>query len=400
MPESVPLSFSFPFILLFGIAVCGCGEVASPTVSEAERAGDDSASEVASVEVSGQAEPVTTEPPAAGSTTEPENVPSEPGLAETAIASMVDHTAGGTADAEAPEPSEGTSLAKALESLEIPPPWLDTVETRYDTTKPWKEARQEIRRLLSLFTEATHQEALKLTWIYLKKNDMGDGHEYPMYTFLGGQPLWSIQAHEEFLNKPHENTPIHAHLTLASLYTQYREFEKAKATLDVAMAGLPGPPWRIMREADLAAAYGDLYAAWGKTAEAKTHYQRAVRLYPTAKPAYGQHLLPRRAAKVRAKLDLLTFQSLATAKLRDGTYRDTALGYAGDIKVMVVIKDGRIADIQLKHEEKIDQNACVLLPQWMIEQQSLHVDGISGATVTKDAIVNGVYRSLKQAGLE
>ena len=55
-----------------------------------------------------------------------------------------------------------------------------------------------------------------------------------MYTFLGGEPVWSIRAHEEFLAKPHQETPIHAHLTLAALYAQYGEFDKAKATLDVA----------------------------------------------------------------------------------------------------------------------------------------------------------------------
>jgi len=109
--------------------------------------------------------------------------------------------------------------------------------------------------------------------------------------------------------------------------------------------------------------------------------------------------LPRRAAQVQSKLDLLTFQSLQATDLRDGEYRDKALGYAGDIDVTVVIREGKIADIRLKHEEKIDQNACVLIPQRIIAAQSLQVDGISGATVTKDAIVHGVYRSLRKAGL-
>ncbi len=155
-----------------------------------------------------------------------------------------------------------------------------------------------------------------------------------------------------------------------------------------------------MREADLAAAYGDLYAAWGQRDEAKQYYARAVMLYPTAKPPYGGHLLRRHAAKVQSKLDLLTLRSLATAALRDGQYRDKALGYAGDINLTVTIAEGKIADIQLTHEEKIDQNACVLVPQRIVEQQTLQVDAISGATVTQEAIVNGVFRCLKKAGLQ
>ncbi len=66
----------------------------------------------------------------------------------------------------------------------------------------------------------------------------------------------------------------------------------------------------------------------------------------------------------------------------------------------MTVRGGQIADIQLKHKEKIDQNACVLIPQWITQQQSLGVDAISGATVTRDAIINGVYRCLQKAGLK
>jgi uncharacterized protein with FMN-binding domain len=350
----------------------------------------------------------------AGKSTKPEAPTPEPPTQKTTAKTA----AAGTSDApempadksagEASSTAEGSvtghtaahpKLDELLAQLVIPPPWLQDAQTQYDTSKPWKDARLEIRRLLGLGRTETHREAIKLTWLYLQKGDIGDGHEYPMYTFLGGDPVWSIRAHEEFLAKPHQETPIHAHLTLAALYAQYGEFDKAKATLVVAQAGLPAPPWDIQRKADLAAAYGDLYAAWGKPDEAKRCYAEAVALYPTAKPPYGGHLLPRRAAQVQSKLDLLTFQSLQATDLRDGEYRDKALGYAGDIDVTVVIREGKIADIRLKHEEKIDQNACVLIPQRMIAAQSLQVDGISGATVTKDAIVHGVYRSLRKAGL-
>jgi uncharacterized protein with FMN-binding domain len=291
------------------------------------------------------------------------------------------------------------SLQEQLAELQVPPPWLDGVRTQYDTSQPWKEARLEIRRLLAFGRPETHREAIKLMWIYRQKNDIGDGHEYPMYTFLGGEFLWSVRAHEEFVAKPHELTPIHSHLTLASLYAKYGEFDKAKATLDVAMNGLPGPPWHVMRRADVLDAYGDLYAAWGKAEEAKRYYAEAAALYPTAKPPYGGHLLPRRAALVQSKLDLLTFRSLETADLRDGKYREKSLGYAGDIDVTVLVRRGKIADIQLTHEEKIDQNACALIPQRIIDAQSLQVDGITGATVTVHAIVHGAYGCLKKAGL-
>ncbi len=298
------------------------------------------------------------------------------------------------------DPNAEPTLDERLAKVEIPPPWLEDVETSYAMSHPWKEGRLEIRRLLSLGQPQTHREAIKLTWLYLQKDDIGDGHEYPMYTFLGGEPLWSILAHREYIAKPHEHTPLHAYVPLASLYAQYGEFERAEKCLGEAMAGLPEPPWRIMREADVFAAYGDLYVEWDKIDRAKECYNKAVELYPTAKPPYGQHLLPRRAAAVQTKLDLIAFRSLATATLRDGRYEERALGYAADIRLAVSIDGGRIADVQVvHHEEKIDQNACTIIPRRIVEQQSLQVDGISGATVTKDAIVDGVYRALKKAGL-
>lgn len=100
------------------------------------------------------------------------------------------------------------SLDELLEELVIPPPWLETVTTKYDMSLPWKEARVEIRRLLSLGKPETHREAIKLMWIYHEKDDMNDHHEYPMYTFLGGEPVWSVRAHEWYLAQPHENAPM------------------------------------------------------------------------------------------------------------------------------------------------------------------------------------------------
>lgn len=296
--------------------------------------------------------------------------------------------------------ASGESLAAALAKLQVPPPWLQSVETTWDTSKPWSDARLEIRRLLGKNQERTRQEALKLTWVYLQKNDMGNGHEYPMYTHLGRESVWSIRAHEEFLAKPHANAPIHAILSLASLYAEFGEFDKAKAHLDQGMKRLPDPPWRAMREAEFHDAYGDLLVAWGKIDQAKRHYRDAVRIYPTAEPPYGRHLLPRRARKVQSKLDLLNFGSLHTVRLRDGRYQETALGYSDDIDVTVVVKGGRVNDINVRHQEKIDQNACVIVPQRILDTQSLQVDAVTGATITKDAIVGGTYRALKKAGLE
>ena len=240
---------------------------------------------------------------------------------------------------------------------------------------------------------------MKLTWLYLQKNDINDGHEYPMYTFMGGEPLWAVKAANWYVYKPDSKAPIHAFLYLASIYTQYGEYDRAVKTLTLALTRLPDPPMDVMRQADIHDAFGDVMAARGDLDAAKRNYEQAVRLYPAAKPKYGRHLLPRRAKKVQAKLDLLNYRPLDSATLKDGRYTDKALGYSGDINLTVIVKGGRVADIKTNHKEKIDQGACLSVPKNVITKQSLQIDSVSGATVTKDAIIAGTYRALKKAGL-
>jgi uncharacterized protein with FMN-binding domain len=138
----------------------------------------------------------------------------------------------------------------------------------------------------------------------------------------------------------------------------------------------------------------------GNVDQARQDYQKAIALYPTSNQPYGRHLLHRRAAKVQSKLDLLTVEAIESGELQDGTYIGKSLGYVGDVTVKVSIREGKITDVQLQHEEKIDQKATTIIPQRIIAKQSLKVDGITGATVTYEAIIDGTLQALKEAGLK
>ncbi len=83
----------------------------------------------------------------------------------------------------AASPAEGASLARALREVQVPPEWIDGTPVSWDTNQPWKDARLEIRRLLAL-DDASVRQAVKLTWLYAQKGDIGDGHELPMYLFM------------------------------------------------------------------------------------------------------------------------------------------------------------------------------------------------------------------------
>jgi uncharacterized protein with FMN-binding domain len=125
--------------------------------------------------------------------------------------------------------------------------------------------------------------------------------------------------------------------------------------------------------------------------EATKHYKKAIALHPTSNQAYGRHLLHRRAAKIQTELDLLMIEAIESGRLRDGTYTGKSLGYVGGLIVTVTIKGGRITGVHVEHKEKIDQRATTIVPQRITAKQSLKVDGVTGATVTYDAIVDGVH---------
>lgn len=293
------------------------------------------------------------------------------------------------------------TAADLVASLKVPPAWLETTPVNWDTNRPWKDARLEIRRLLAL-DEAKAREGVKLTWLYARKGDIGDGHELPMYLFMSGNYGWALKEYSPYLAAQAGKGVTHAHLCYAACLAHFGDFDRALAVLQGALTDLPQPPWRISAQANVENQLGDLYRRRGDAEKAKQHYTEAIRLYPLSDQPYGRHLLPRYVAKVQTKLRLLTLASLGTAKLQDGRYTGSALGYADgkEIVATVGIKENRIASVEVTHQEKIELNATRLIPQRIVAQQSLNVDGVTGATVTCQGIIDATYQALRKAGLK
>jgi len=299
------------------------------------------------------------------------------------------------ADAPSARPAQKPSLKRELAALKVPPPWLEKVQVHWDTAKPWQDARLEVRRLLAEKGDKA-KEGVKLTWLYFKKGDIGDGHELPMYLFLSGNYAWATVEYEKRI----QSGKGKEYLNLAACYMHFGEYPKAKAMLERALKDLPEDPWRINALANVHNGLGDLHRDMGDLDKAREHYREAIRLYPTSNQPYGRHVLKRQAAKVQNKLDLLTMQSLATIKLEDGTYKGTSLGFNDqrEIVVTLTVKDGKIARMDVDHGEKIELDATVLIPKRIIAKQSLQVDAITGATITSQAIIDAALQAVRQAG--
>ncbi len=83
--------------------------------------------------------------------------------------------------------------------------------------------------------------------------------------------------------------------------------------------------------------------------------------------------------------------------LEDGVYQGTGVGYAGTITVAVEIKDQSIVSIEVLEVEADDEaffNRATAVIDRIIEQQSLDVDTVSGATYSSRGIINAVKNAL------
>ena len=84
-----------------------------------------------------------------------------------------------------------------------------------------------------------------------------------------------------------------------------------------------------------------------------------------------------------------------------GTYTGTAAGKNGDVKVEVTFSANAIDSVKVvEHTETagISDGAIENMPAAIVENQSLAVDTVSGATITSDAILKAVADAVAQAG--
>ena len=80
----------------------------------------------------------------------------------------------------------------------------------------------------------------------------------------------------------------------------------------------------------------------------------------------------------------------------------SAQGMNGEVKVKVTVVDNKITEVKVdgsKETEGIGSKAVEALPKQMVENNSINVDAITGATVTSNAIKTASADAIKQMGL-
>ena len=91
--------------------------------------------------------------------------------------------------------------------------------------------------------------------------------------------------------------------------------------------------------------------------------------------------------------------SSAAGVFTPGTYSSTQTGMH-ELTVSVTVDANAITDIQVEHQETEGVGAPIAesLPAQIMELQGLGIDAVAGATLTSNAILEGVTDCLVQAG--
>lgn len=88
-------------------------------------------------------------------------------------------------------------------------------------------------------------------------------------------------------------------------------------------------------------------------------------------------------------------------KYKDGTYEGIGTGFAGEIKVQVTIKDGKISDIKILNtsDGAVYINRASSLLSEIINKQTTNVDTVSGATFSSKGLIQAVRSALNKAAV-
>ena len=93
--------------------------------------------------------------------------------------------------------------------------------------------------------------------------------------------------------------------------------------------------------------------------------------------------------------------SFSGVTLADGIYAGTAQGYRPGLSVAVIVEDGLVASIEVTDHSEVSSRfytrPIALIPDEIVDSQSLDVDTVSGATMTSIGILNAVRNALLPA---
>ena len=92
--------------------------------------------------------------------------------------------------------------------------------------------------------------------------------------------------------------------------------------------------------------------------------------------------------------------SSSTQQYTAGTYTASAMGFGGNVEAAVTVDGSKIIEVVLtgdQETENVGKAALSALTEQVIKAQSAEIDGVSGATVTSNAVKQAVEKALSMA---
>nr|WP_243183188.1 FMN-binding protein [Anaerosolibacter carboniphilus] len=96
----------------------------------------------------------------------------------------------------------------------------------------------------------------------------------------------------------------------------------------------------------------------------------------------------------RQMIGAITINEVDLSKIQDGTYRGSHDAIWVGADVTVIVKDHKIIDIKLERHLNGRGEPAEIIPQRVIDAQSLEVDFISGATSSSKVILKAIEKAL------
>lgn len=97
---------------------------------------------------------------------------------------------------------------------------------------------------------------------------------------------------------------------------------------------------------------------------------------------------------------LAACQNKSEKNIKDGTYTAEVEGYQPSLTVEVTFSNGSITSVEVVDSNETKtwaDSALHYIPKYIHDEQSLNVDTITGATVTSNAIISAVEKTIKDA---
>lgn len=235
-------------------------------------------------------------------------------------------------------------------------------------------AKKAMKALATMYHNL-HEDWARAAFWWEKAGDLDNINLAHCYFKLGSKALA-----EQILRK--YSTDNTRHCEIARFWAEMGEHDRAlKIALQTANS---------MPDVGFLAA-GDICRTAGRFPEALQHYQRVVAA------ASGGRDIKQSKDRAQASIDAIRYVELLNLKrVPDGTYRDSSVGYSGQVEVEVAVAGGRITGVKVtQHQEKQYYSSIKdTCGQILQKQGAKGVDATSGATITSEAVLNATVKAV------